>query len=202
MKKISKISPSSESERRQHASDETLALLQDIPNGTHVTAAELFELAQSKGQPISLSSVYRHLATLESRGAVLGIACARGRIYEVSPAEKHHHLICMACGRTTEFVDPILSHLGENMAKEVGFEYLNSRYDIFGFCQNCRPADQYPEQEEIIQNLESAIASFVDTLTSLRHQKKKSGREVLQAAEKRLEQIVDDIAQVIAMLKA
>ena len=51
--------------------------------------------------------------------------------------EDHDHLICTCCGSITEFNDPRLEEVQEQVAKERGFHCLRHRHQIYGLCQKC-----------------------------------------------------------------
>jgi Fur family transcriptional regulator, ferric uptake regulator len=194
----------SKKQRKKDESNETLALLKEVPNGTHVTATDLFELATSKGVPISISTIYRQLAALEASGAILGVGTvsARGRAYEITPSEKHYHLICMDCRRTVEFFDPVLSQFGESMATRAGYEFHDSRFDLFGFCQDCRQKDDTPSQEEVFEDLQRLSSSFEQELGGLRNKKHKASSNTLDTKKNKLAEIVNEFARLLATLKS
>ena len=174
-----------------------------MPHGNHVTATQLFELAQSKGLSISLSTIYRQLAALETQGLVqsIGLVRRRARVYEIAPQEKHYHLICIACGRTTEFSDHILNQFGESMARKVGYEFYNSRFDLFGYCQDCQQPEPPLSEDDIIDNLQQLTQSLEQSLNSIRHKRTGQTPVFSNVGEKRLEKIINKVTQLVAALK-
>lgn len=119
---------------------ETIAtLIADMPRGTHLTANEVFSRAQQQGIQVSLSTVYRVLNDLESRGDITTMTGDHGKRYEsASTAEDHDHLICLKCGLTIEFVDDFIRGLGKSVAQRKGYEHKSSRFDILGLCGDCK----------------------------------------------------------------
>jgi len=58
--------------------------------------------------------------------------------YEHHHLDEHHdHLICTGCGSITEFANPQLEALQEQIAKEQGFHCLRHRHQIYGLCRKC-----------------------------------------------------------------
>lgn len=115
------------------------SLIAEMPRGTHLTANEVFNRAQEQGIQVSLSTVYRVLNDLESRGDITTMAGEHGKRYEsASTAEDHDHLICLKCGLTIEFVDDFIRGLGKSVAQRKGYEHKSSRFDILGLCGECK----------------------------------------------------------------
>lgn len=63
--------------------------------------------------------------------------------YEHRHLDDHHdHLICTCCGSITEFSDPRLESLQNEIAAEKGFHCLRHRHQIYGLCKKCLEARQ------------------------------------------------------------
>lgn len=113
-----------------------------ITNADTALSAKQIALALET-ENISLSSVYRYLAELESEGKVRKLTRAGQRevYYQYSDHEycrKLIHLTCTECGRTT--------HLDERQARELisaameicGFSVDAPKSIIYGMCRHCR----------------------------------------------------------------
>jgi Fur family ferric uptake transcriptional regulator len=193
---------------RSRTAEDTLKLLEGIPAGTHVNAMELFELARQSSLSISLSSIYRHLSFLEHSGAIIGVSTERGRVFEIKTAREHHHLICIGCGQTTEFVDSLLERFGETLAERIGFEFHNSRFDILGICLNCRKTDPkfstdrgVEHLERVLDRVKNQITVIQKKLTNLRNQKDQSALLDLQNAQNEFFALANEIKPLTAILK-
>jgi Fur family transcriptional regulator, ferric uptake regulator len=193
---------------RSRTAEDTLKLLEGIPAGTHVNAMELFELARQSSLSISLSSIYRHLSFLEHKGAIIGVSTERGRVFEIKTAREHHHLICIGCGQTTEFVDSLLERFGETLAERIGFEFHNSRFDILGICLNCRKTDPkfstdrgVEHLERVLDRVKNQITVIQKKLTNLRNQKDQSALLDLQNAQNEFFVLANEIKPLTAILK-
>lgn len=193
---------------RSKTAEDTLKLLEQIPAGTHVNAMELFEIAKGSSLSISLSSIYRHLSFLEQRGAIIGVSTERGRVFEIKTSREHHHLICIGCGQTTEFVDSLLERFGETLAERIGFEFHNSRFDILGICLNCRKTDPkfstdrgVEHLERVLDRVKNQITVMQKKLVQLRNQKDQAALHDLQNAQSELFEMVNEIKPLTANLK-
>jgi len=124
---------------RSKQRDLLLEIFSSLPQGQHISAQELRDRVVECGGEVSLSTIYRALDRLSEEGEIRSIMSARGQLWEAVVAEDHHdHLICTKCGLTIEFHDDLLSGFGRSVAERKGYEYQESRFDIFGFCKDCK----------------------------------------------------------------
>ncbi|MGB7520816.1 MAG: transcriptional repressor, partial [Spirulinaceae cyanobacterium] len=64
--------------------EKILHLFQNLPRGNHLSAEEVFDLLDQKGEPISLSTIYRSVKLM----ALMGIL----RELELAEGHKHYEL--------------------------------------------------------------------------------------------------------------
>lgn len=170
------------------------SIVRELPKGTHLTAPEVFERAKALGLDISLSTVYRTLNRLKAVGNVMTVAGERGLRYETAGAgPEHDHLICLGCGLTIEFVDDMIRGFGKTVAQRKGYEHKSSRFDILGYCQDCKTKDEAHRLERAFQYLDTALTRLVEasgliqqTLESAKHGKQ---LKAIRSAEASVEQI-------------
>lgn len=82
---------------------------------------------------ISLSTVYRTLRLLERKGILARHDFGAGRLrYEESSGEHHDHLINVETGQVIEFSNAEIEALQERVARELGFELVGHRLQLFG----------------------------------------------------------------------
>lgn len=82
---------------------------------------------------ISLSTVYRTLKLLERKGILARHDFGAGRLrYEEAPREHHDHLIDVETGRVIEFSNAEIERLQERVARELGFELVGHRLQLYG----------------------------------------------------------------------
>jgi len=84
-------------------------LLLEIIRGAegHLDADELYQQARQRHPALSLSTVYRSLRLFEELGLVEEHQFDdTRRHYELRSRIRHHHLVCLGCGRVLEFQCP------------------------------------------------------------------------------------------------
>jgi len=50
----------------------------------------------------------------------------------------HDHLICMECGKITEFEEPAIEELQQKIAKRHGFLVRAHKHEMYGVCSDCQ----------------------------------------------------------------
>lgn len=105
----------------------------------HLTAAQLHTAAQRACPSLSLASVYRTLALLESLGHVQHIHGQDGcQSYAAAPARHSHQLVCSSCGMTCAFTECDLAALVAEIEARTGFCIQEHILELIGLCPNCR----------------------------------------------------------------
>ncbi|MEO0948218.1 MAG: transcriptional repressor [Cyanobacteria bacterium J06641_5] len=114
-----------------------LHLFQNLPGGDHLSAEELHELLQQRGEKISLSTVYRSLKLMTRMGILRELELAEGhKHYEINRPHPHHHhhMVCVQCNRTVEFKnDSILKHSLKQTEKE-GLQLIDCQLTVMAVC--------------------------------------------------------------------
>src|SRR5262245_4688743 len=106
----------------------------------HVTIEDLLAEVRAKDRGIGYATVYRTLKLL----AECGVASERrfgdglSRYELADEASTHHdHLICLSCGSITEFEEPRIESLQDEVAARYGFEILTHKHEMYGTCADC-----------------------------------------------------------------
>ena len=60
------------------------------------------------------------------------------RYYETTPRSKHHHLVCLGCGRIFEFKCPSAEKLKSRISREEGFKVTDTEVRLVGYCPECQ----------------------------------------------------------------
>jgi len=82
---------------------------------------------------ISLSTVYRTVGLLTRKGIIARHDFGAGRMrFEEASSEHHDHLINVETGSVIEFHNEEIERLQERVAKELGFELVGHRLQLFG----------------------------------------------------------------------
>ncbi len=106
-----------------------------------VSANQIAEELKENG--ISISAVYRNLASLEEEGKVTKISKGGSRkvYYRYTAAEdcrSHIHLSCRQCGKTYHMDIPATEALVSNVEKDSDFSVDRSSSVLYGICGSCR----------------------------------------------------------------
>ena len=81
---------------------------------------------------ISLATIYRTVGVLEQVGIVDKLVVGDGKArYELS-GEHHEHLVDVDSGEIHEFQHEELEQLKEKIARDMGFELVGHRLELFG----------------------------------------------------------------------
>ncbi len=105
----------------------------------HITIDQLLERVREQDARIGYATVYRTLKMLVDGGIVherkFGDGFTR---YELADEDAHHdHLICLECGRITEFEEPQIEELQERIASRHGFQVQHHKHELYGVCAEC-----------------------------------------------------------------
>jgi Fur family ferric uptake transcriptional regulator len=105
----------------------------------HFSAEDLHRDLERAGHRVSIATVYRSLNLLVEGGLVQGLDVGKGRVlYEHTLGHAHHdHMVCLDCGRITEFQSQEIEDLQEAAAKAHKFTVTAHSLKLFGYCNNC-----------------------------------------------------------------
>ena len=104
----------------------------------HLDADEIYRRARDKQPRLSLSTVYRALQIFKKLGLIEEVHFDETHHhYEVKPSSKHHHLLCLGCGRVIEFQSSLSHYMKRNVAEAKDFEITDTEVRITGYCSEC-----------------------------------------------------------------
>jgi Fur family ferric uptake transcriptional regulator len=104
----------------------------------HLDADELYQRARHKQPSLSLSTVYRNLKLFKELGLVEEHQFDGARRHYEPKQGRHHHLVCLGCGRIIEFSCPTTERLKAKIGREEGFEVTEAEVRLAGYCPECR----------------------------------------------------------------
>ena len=105
----------------------------------YLSASEIFTLLKKARAKVSLSTVYRTLDMLESKGEASSRLDQSGEATYVSCAPTHHHhAICGACGRVDEVACEAIERLADDLVSHHGFKLEDHAMEFFGRCASCK----------------------------------------------------------------
>ena len=106
----------------------------------HVSIEELLASVRAQDPKVGYATVYRTLKLLAECGVAFERRFGDGLTrYELADDHSHHdHLICVECGDITEFEEPRIETLQEEIAEQHGFELRSHKHEMYGVCPKCQ----------------------------------------------------------------
>jgi Fur family transcriptional regulator, ferric uptake regulator len=106
----------------------------------HVSIEELLADVRSKDPRVGYATVYRTLKLLAECGVAFERRFGDGLTrYELADDASHHdHLICVDCGSITEFEEPRIEEIQEEVAARAGFILRSHKHEMYGVCPACQ----------------------------------------------------------------
>ena len=99
----------------------------------HPDVEQVYRRATEVDARISIATVYRTVRLFEEANILDRHDFGDGRArYEESPKEHHDHLIDVHTGDVIEFRNDQIEALQRKVAKELGFELIDHRLELFG----------------------------------------------------------------------
>lgn len=99
----------------------------------HPDVEEVYRRAAEIDSAISLATVYRSMRLFEDIGIIQRHDFGDGRArYEEARGDHHHHLIDIESGEVVEFQDDALEAAVARIARDLGFDLIGQRLEIFG----------------------------------------------------------------------
>ncbi|MHC4660369.1 MAG: transcriptional repressor [Planctomycetota bacterium] len=106
----------------------------------HFTIEEFYRVLRKSGLQLPLESVGSMLSDLVLHGLASEAHFGREHSLRYEPlhiGEHHDHLICIACGDISEFVNAELEEIQSDEAAAKGFKPFRHSLQIFGVCRKC-----------------------------------------------------------------
>jgi len=98
----------------------------------HPSVEDVYERAKQLDESISIATVYRTLGLLDELDLVIRHEFQEGYArYELN-WDHHHHLVDLETGEVIEFQNDELELLKEKIAKELGYELVDHRLELYG----------------------------------------------------------------------
>lgn len=104
----------------------------------HLSPAEVLRRGQIIYPQLSRATVYRTLDILTDLGLLRPLYMGERGSQVACVAGGHHHLLCLACGRTTHFDDCLIQQVEQMIATRLGFQIKSHLLEFYGLCRDCR----------------------------------------------------------------
>ncbi len=98
----------------------------------HPSVEAVYERAKAIDSSISIATVYRTLNMLDELDLVTRHEFNESFSRYETNMEHHHHLIDLETGQVIEFQNAELEKLKERIAREMGFELVDHRLELYG----------------------------------------------------------------------
>lgn len=111
----------------------------------HLSTEELYNQVRQKDKTIGYATVSRTMKALTDSGLAreIDLGDSRSRFEPLYKRPHHHHIICVECPKTIEFLSPELEQLQEQVVLRYRFRPVRHHFQVFGVCEDClkhRPA--------------------------------------------------------------
>ncbi|MEX0801264.1 MAG: transcriptional repressor [Dehalococcoidia bacterium] len=107
--------------------------------GDHLNASRILADVHRSYPYVDASTVYRTLAAARELGLVTETDMGSGdNQFEWIGKDRHHHLICQACGAVASLDNSYLDSLASALMDDRGFQANLEHFAIFGLCKTCR----------------------------------------------------------------
>jgi len=114
-----------------------IKILLDNPN-QHMAAEDIYAMVRRSHPEIGMATVYRTLELLSNEKIINQLNFEEGYSrYELESEAHHHHLVCLKCGKITEFSDDLLEKVEAEIAREHQFEIVGHLLKFYGHCRQC-----------------------------------------------------------------
>ena len=102
----------------------------------HLSAEDVYRALMAAGDDLGLATIYRVLMQFESAGLVIRHHFAEGHaVFELDSGEHHDHILCLDCGKVTEFVDSTIERRQIKIATQHGFRLADHSLVLHGRCE-------------------------------------------------------------------
>ncbi len=103
--------------------------------GEHLTAENIYLKLLDVGEDIGLATIYRVLTQFESAKLVIKHNFESGQsVYELDRGEHHDHMICVICGKITEFYNELIEEQQRKIVSDQGFKFVDHSLTLYVEC--------------------------------------------------------------------
>ncbi len=105
----------------------------------HLSAEDVYRILLDEGVEIGVATIYRVLTQFEQAGILLRHHFESGKaVYELNKGDHHDHIVCVKCGKVTEFHNPTIESLQGQIAAENGYRIVDHALYLYGVCSACQ----------------------------------------------------------------
>ena len=104
----------------------------------HPTADQVYDALRARLPGLSRTTVYRVLETLVEAGFARKVHHTDAVVRFDPVVERHHHLVCEACGRLVDLNDAAVPRVALPDTRRSGFRIRDYSVSFTGLCPKCR----------------------------------------------------------------
>ncbi|EGV37570.1 ferric iron uptake transcriptional regulator [Neisseria weaveri] len=109
----------------------------------HLSAEDVYRILLDEGIEIGVATIYRVLTQFEQAGILLRHHFETGKaVYELNTGGHHDHIVCVKCGKVTEFHSEEIEKLQDKIADENGYRIVDHALYMYGVCDTCQKKDK------------------------------------------------------------
>ena len=109
----------------------------------HLSAEDVYRILLENGIEIGVATIYRVLTQFEQAGILVRHHFETGKaVYELNKGDHHDHIVCVKCGNVSEFHNPEIEKLQEQIASEHGFRVVDHALYMYGVCGDCQKKEK------------------------------------------------------------
>lgn len=105
---------------------------------SHPSADEIFTQVRGVLPDISLATVYKALEAFVEAGVARKLSLGGGSARYDGRTDDHDHVRCLGCGKVRDVVGAHDSELIRGLDSKDGFEILDYRLELIGYCPDCQ----------------------------------------------------------------
>jgi len=103
----------------------------------HLSAEDVYRALLDAGDEVGIATVYRVLTQFEAAHLVVRHNFEGGHaVYELDSGEHHDHIVCLDCGKVTEFFDESIENKQQSIAADNGFKLADHSLVLYGHCND------------------------------------------------------------------
>ena len=109
----------------------------------HMSAEDVYRLLLEHEIEIGVATIYRVLTQFEQAGILLRHHFETGKaVYELNTGGHHDHIVCVKCGKVTEFHNPTIESLQGKIAEDNGYRIVDHALYMYGVCGPCQKKEK------------------------------------------------------------
>lgn len=109
----------------------------------HLSAEEVYRMLLEEGVEIGVATIYRVLTQFEQAGILLRHHFETGKaVYELNGGDHHDHIVCVKCGKVTEFHSEEIESLQNRIAEQNGYRIVDHALYMYGICNPCQKKEK------------------------------------------------------------